>query len=321
MQFKRQAGGRVSRTGTRAPAEPLPASIGGPSPTGGDSVTGPPVADSLAVVVCPPHADLGQPGQPSRCRPSTCGAGWRRRPVELVGNLKGFPRIHRPGVVLAGTGETAEQLPVGTGAPRPRAATTSAVSQSPTGSASSSVRHTATGLAPADVSLAALHTRCRAAVAACGLVGNLKGFPQIHRPCVFLAVAGGGPLVAGAQHQSQIHHLFKSMKSRQSTAATGVVLPPARGGPLVAGAQHRRQIHHLFKSMKSRQTTAVTGVVLAPARGGPLVAGAQHRSQIHHLFKSMKSRQTTAVTGRRLQPPDPDPYPSFGAAPGCGSRG
>jgi len=71
-----------------------------PTPTRGNNLSGRPVADGLSVAVCPPHGDLSWPWQTPRCRLSTRDAGRRWRPVELVGNLKGFPQIHRPAVVL-----------------------------------------------------------------------------------------------------------------------------------------------------------------------------------------------------------------------------
>jgi len=115
--------------------------------------------------------------------------------VELVGNLKGFPQIHRPGVVLAGTDQTASQLQPGTGAPRRRRATASPVSRSPTGPPSASVRHTLTGSAPADASLAAVHTRRTAEGAACGACGKPEWFST--NPQARCLPGPGAPLVPG----------------------------------------------------------------------------------------------------------------------------
>jgi len=84
--------------GTGQTAWQLPARDRRPRPKRGNNI-GQPTANWLGVFVCPPHADLGLPRQTSRCRLSTCDAGRRWRPVEVVGNLKGFPQIHRTGVV------------------------------------------------------------------------------------------------------------------------------------------------------------------------------------------------------------------------------
>jgi len=76
--LKEQAVDRVRRTSRPGQtAWRLPARIGGPSPSWGGMVAAQPVADWLAVLVCPPPADVSQPRQTSRCQLSTCGA--RRR--------------------------------------------------------------------------------------------------------------------------------------------------------------------------------------------------------------------------------------------------
>jgi len=62
--------------------------------------------------------------------------------AQLPGELARDHRADRS--TAEGTGQTASRLPARTGATRPRGATPSAVSRSPTGSASSSVRPTLT---------------------------------------------------------------------------------------------------------------------------------------------------------------------------------
>jgi len=132
----------------------------------------------------------------------------------------------------------------------------------------------------------------------------------------------------------QIHHLFKSMGSRETrrrrcrrTAATPRANPgrgaaSARSDSAGRGRPPRAlgQIHHLFKSMGSRETrmracrrTAATpranpGRGAASARSDSPGRGRPPRAlgQIHHLFKSMESRQTTAAHAngvRRAWPP------------------
>jgi len=93
----------VHRTGPVKPHRDFP-----PKPEhqtrAGNNVTGQPVTDGPTVLVSALHGELSQPRRNSRSRLSTCAAGRRWRPVELVGNHKGFPQTHRPCVVLAMAG-------------------------------------------------------------------------------------------------------------------------------------------------------------------------------------------------------------------------
>jgi len=236
---------------TAHPTERLSSRIGRPSPSGGKTVTSPSVTDLLAVLVCPPHADPSQLRQTSRCRLSTRDAGRRWPPVELVGNLKGFPQSHRPGVVLAGTGQAASQLLAGSAAPGPSGATTSPVGRSPAGSASSPVRHTLTWVGPGRRHAAGCPHAARGGGAACGACGKPEGFST--NPQARCRPGPGAPLTPGGWRAPAAAR--RPPRVSWYDDAGGLIGPTVRRWPpveLVGNLKGFPQIHR-------------PGVVLAPA--------------------------------------------------------
>jgi len=287
-------------------ASQFPAWIGAPGPSGGSSVTGQPVADGLGVFVGPPHADLCQPRQTSRCRHSTCRFGRDRANRMATSCQDRSPRPRRGNNVTSQP--VADGLGVFVGPPH------------------------------GDLSWPRQTSRWRLSTCDAGrrwrpveLVGNLKGFstnPQDRcrpGPSAWLA-PGYWRAAAAARRPPRVSWIDEPGLWSHREGST-ICSTPWDRAEFAHNRAHR------------------PGPVLAVALRWPLMVGAQPRSlvnmisprpggaheQIHHLFKSLESRQPHILplplpqlgnrsASRRGARQDPAPTRSEDADSGAGQR-